>query len=226
MANLGGFQMKNIKRFPSMEYGDQGGTSATLWLDGKKIGDYIDYGDGGMEEVTYVSKEAEEKMWRFIVDFAKSHENIFIENLLNDRPEQYKQERDNFIKLHPYIPEEEVNIRVVASDSIVYPVSEFLKLADMEKFYKKMEKKGYRAVGTDEFNTVAYPKNWTDEMIMEDVGKRNDENAVRILHGDADKTEVYFSLDDFNISYEDMMKNVIKEQDKEQESLDEMDLEK
>lgn len=222
MANLGGFQMKNIKHFPSSEYGPRGGTSATIYLDGKKVADYIDFGDGGEEQVTYVSKEAEEKMWRFIVDYAKSHENLFIEKLLNERPEQYKQERDNFIKYHPYIPEEEVNIKVVASDSIVYPVSEFEKLADMEKYFKKMEKKGYQAVSTDGHRMSAYPASWTKEQIYNRIREDDEYNAAQIKSGNLDKTQVYFSLDDFNISYEEMMKDVIKEQ----ESLDEMDLQK
>ena len=223
MANLGGFQMKNLKYFPSSEYGPKGGTSAALYLDGKKIGDYIDYGDGGQEQVTYVSKEAEEKMWRFIVDFAKSHENPFCERLLNERPEQYRKERDNFIKYHPYIPEEEVDIKVLASGSIVYPISEFEKLADMEKYFKKMEKKGYQAVSTNGPNMSAYPASWTKEQILNRIRENDEHNAAQIKGGDLEKTQVYFSLDDFNISYEEMMKNVI--QDKEQESLDE-DLER
>ena len=215
--------MKNLKYFPGSEYGPKGGSSAMLYLDGKKIGDYIDYGDGGDAQVTYVSKEAEEKMWRFIVDFAKSHKNPFCENLLNERPEQYKKERDNFIKYHPYISEEEVDIKVIASDSIAYPVSEFKKLADAEKFFKKMEKKGYQATSTDGYNMTAYPANWTKEQILNRIREDDEHNATQINGGDLEKTQVYFSLDDFNISYEKMMKDVIKEQHQE---IDEMDLER
>ena len=56
----------------------------------------------------------------------------------------------------------------------------------------------------------------------ESIFAKEELHATQIKGGNLDKTQVYFSLDDFNISYEEMMKDVVKEQT----SLDEMDLEK
>ena len=44
MASIKGFQMKNVKN----TIGHEGyGCIATMYLNGKKIGTYADYGDGG-----------------------------------------------------------------------------------------------------------------------------------------------------------------------------------
>ena len=47
MAKIMNFQMKNIKRLTGREgYG----YTASLYLDGKRIGTYADYADGGPED--------------------------------------------------------------------------------------------------------------------------------------------------------------------------------
>ena len=101
MASIKGFQMKNVKRTLGMEgYG----CTATMYLNGKKIGTYADYGDGGCEDVSYVSKAAEQDMMRIIIAHAKENPNDFIVNLYKERPHQYKEECERFKKYHPYIP--------------------------------------------------------------------------------------------------------------------------
>lgn len=178
--------MKNIKN----TMGREGyGCLATLYLDGEKIGTYADYGDGGEEEVSYVSKEAEEKMTKFIIEYAKARPNELIEDILVKRPEQYKSESEWFKKQHPYIPESDINIRTMASNSIVYPIAEFLDIHDMEKRFKSYEKKGYGAISYNEIsrNITAYPKAWSEDRIREEAEKAGDER-------------LYFSLDDFDIS--------------------------
>ena len=77
MASIKGFQLKNVKQ----TLGREGyGCIATMYLHGKKIGTYEDYGDGAMEDVNYVSKEAEEAMTRVIIEYAKEHPCQFIED--------------------------------------------------------------------------------------------------------------------------------------------------
>lgn len=176
--------MKNIKN----TMGREGyGCLATLYLDGEKIGTYADYGDGGEEEVSYVSKEAEEKMTKFIIEYAKARPNELIEDILVKRPEQYKNECEWFKKQHPYIPDKDINIRTMASNSIVYPVSEFLELHDREKEFKKYEKKGYGAISVSGCNVTAYPKSWDADRIESEAGEG---------------AKIYYSLDDFDISKE------------------------
>ena len=69
----------------------------------------------------------------------------------------------------------------MASNSIVYIVEDFLNLLDMEKEFKKWQKKGYRAISVDGRNVCAYPASWSDEKIKKSAG----ENIL------------YMSLDDF-----------------------------
>lgn len=164
MASIKGFQMKNVKR----TLGREGyGCTATMYLNGKKIGTYADYGDGGCEDVSYVSKEAKENMMKVIIAYAKENPNDFVIDLYKKRPNQYKEECERFKKYHPYIPDEDITIQTMASNSIVYIVEDFLNLLDMEKEYKKYVKKGYRAISVNGCNLCAYPDSWSDEKIME-----------------------------------------------------------
>lgn len=47
MSSYYGFSLKNVKHFPSSEWGPKGGTSCSILLNGKVIADYVNYGDGG-----------------------------------------------------------------------------------------------------------------------------------------------------------------------------------
>lgn len=158
------------------------GCTASLYLNGKRIGTYADYGDGAMEEVEYVSKEAEEDMMRVIIAYAKEYHNDYIINLYKERPQQFKEECERFKKYHPYIPDEDITIETMASNSIVYIVSKFLELMEDEKFFKKYQKLGYRAISVHGNDVTAYPASWTDEKIK----------------GMA-KGKLYFSFADFEI---------------------------
>ena len=178
MASIKGFQMKNVKRTLGIEgYG----CIATMYLNGKKIGTYADYGDGACEDVDYVSKDAEADMMRVIIDYAKEHRNEFIINLYHERPQQFKEECERFKKYHPYIPDKDITIETMASNSIVYIVSDLLELIEAEKNFKKYLKKGYRAISLDRNNLSAYPASWSDERIKENAKGKT----------------LYMSLDDF-----------------------------
>ena len=179
MASIKGFQLKNVKQ----PLGREGyGCIATMYLNGKKIGTYADYGDGACEDITYVSKEAEEAMMKVIIEYAKEHPNKFIIDLYHERPQQFEEECESFKKYHPYIPDEDITIETMASNSIVYIVEDVLKLLDHEKYFKKYQKQGYRALSVDGNNLHAYPASWSDERIKES----------------AKRHELYMSLDDFN----------------------------
>lgn len=181
MASIKGFQLKNVKR----TLGREGyGCMATMYLNGKKIGTYEDYGDGACEDVTYVSKEAEEAMMKVIIDFAKGYDNEFIVNLYHERPQQFKEECERFKQRYPYIPDDDITIKTMASNSIVYIVEELLYLMDLEKKFKSYLKKGYKAIGVTKQNISAYPANWSDEKIKTSAKE--------------DGEEIYMSLEDFN----------------------------
>ena len=181
MASIKGFQLKNVKQ----PIGREGyGCIATMYLHGKKIGTYEDYGDGACEDVTYVSKDAEAEMTKVIIEYAKEHPNKFIIDLYHERPQQYKEECESFKKHHPYIPDKDITIETMASNSIVYIVEGLLELMDTEKRFKQHQKKGYRAISInhDAGEMYGYPANWSDERIR----------------ASAKGHELYMSLNDFN----------------------------
>jgi hypothetical protein len=179
MASIKGFQLKNVKQ----TMGREGyGCIASMYLNGKKIGTYADYGDGGCEDVDYVSKEAKETMMKVVIEYAKDHPNEFIVNLYHERPQQFKEECKGFKKYHPYIADEDITIETMSANSIVYIVEDVLNLLDTEKLFKKYQKKGYRAISRKGNGVTAYPISWSDEKIKIE----------------AEGQELYMSLDDFN----------------------------
>ena len=179
MASIKGFQLKNVKQ----PIGREGyGCIATMYLNDKKIGTYADYGDGAEEDVTYVSKEAEMEMTKVIIEHAKTYPNQYIIDLYHERPEQYKEECERFKKRHPYIPDEDITIETMASNSIVYIVEDVLELMEHEKWFKKYQKQGYKAICLDGNNLSAYPMSWPDD-------------KIKTL---AEGKTLYMSLDDFN----------------------------
>ena len=181
MASIKGFQLKNVKNTLGIEgYG----CLATMYLNGKKIGTYADYGDGAMEDVTYVSKEAEEAMMRVIIDFAKEYDNEFVVNIYHERPQQFKEECESFKQRYPFIPDKDITIQTMASNSIVHIVEELLQLVDLEKRFKSYQKKGYRAIGIAGQSISAYPASWSDEKIK--------------THAKVEGEQLYMSLEDFN----------------------------
>ena len=48
-----GFEVKNLQRFPSMEWGDEGGMSADIYYNGKHILSVFQAGDGGCAKIDY-----------------------------------------------------------------------------------------------------------------------------------------------------------------------------
>ncbi len=56
-----GYEIKNLKVFPSKEYGPKGGCSCTLYCDGKKVGTVLNAGDGGDIDFNYNSIEEGKK---------------------------------------------------------------------------------------------------------------------------------------------------------------------
>lgn len=180
MASIKGFQMKSVKTPMGREgYGCLG----TMYLNGKKIGTYADYGDGAMEDVVYVSKEAEQEMMKVIIAYAKEHPNEFTVQLYKERPQQFQDECERFKQRYPYIPDNDITIETMSSNSIVFIVSDFLELLKKEKCYKRYVKQGYKAIGIKGNQLSAYPASWTDEKIKQS----------------AKDQKLYMSLDDFCI---------------------------
>lgn len=180
MASIKNFELKNIKR----TLGREGyGATATMYLNGKKIGAYADYGDGAGGECDYISKKAKEEMMKLVIEYAKTHPNEYIVNLFKNEPKRFEEECEIFKKYHSYIPDEDITMETMSSKSEEYIVCDLLKLVEREKILKRNLKKGYRAISFDTNTYTLYPESWTDERIKKEAGE----------------SELYMSLKDFNI---------------------------
>ena len=218
MANLGGFQLKNIKRTLGMEgYG----CTANMYLDGEKIGAYADYGDGAMGDWSYVSKEAEMKMDSFLLQYAEAHPNDYIVNLYQQRPEQRKEEYERFVQCHPHIKPEYVTDNVLSNFDMDCLVYDFTELNDNEKEYKKALKKGYGAIAVlkDQRNlnvTYSIPQGWTDEKIKAELLKVH--GVAKDAKGnDLNETfPIYRELSDFDIPKEKCLHLIEAEREQEE----------
>ena len=66
IKNLGiktqeGFEVRNLNRFPSLEWGEEGGLEADLYLNGVWAGTIFQAGEGGCASFTYANLGVEEK---------------------------------------------------------------------------------------------------------------------------------------------------------------------
>lgn len=181
MASLKGFSLKNIKEY----VGEDGyGLTASMYLHGKRIGSYTDHADGSPEIVSYVSDEAEKEMRKLIVSYAKDHPDSYIVDMYLADPKRYKEDCEKFKRNFPYIPDEDITIESMSSNSAVYIVEDFLKLKEAERLYKLYVKKGFQVISLKGHQVTAYPSNWSDEKIKEE----------------AKGQKIFSSLDDFIIA--------------------------
>lgn len=184
MAKLRNFQMKNIRKTRGIE-GE--GCTGTMYLNGKQIGTYADYGDGALGYAEYVSKEAEEEMTKLIIAYAKDHPCEYVVNLYKARPHQFKNDCERFKEYHPYIPDEDITKETMSANDICFIVEDFLKLYRAEKVYKRNLKKGYKAlVICADGGMISYPSNWTEEKVRGSFKEENQEEG-----------EFFFELSDF-----------------------------
>lgn len=182
MASIKGLQLKNVKRTLGMEgYG----VICTMYLNGKKIGAYEDYGDGSCENITYVDNNARKNLVKVIIEYAKTHKNDFVINMYNERPQQYKEECERFKKYNPFIADEDITIQTMASNSIVYIFDDLMNLMEIEKQFKKYIKKGYECISINGNKICAYPHNYLTNEIIEEKK--------------LDGSTFYRSLSDFDI---------------------------
>ena len=132
MAKMKGIQLKSIKNTTGMEgYG----FTASLYLDGKKIGTVADYADGGDFNYSFTSQEAEKAFEDRIKSWYEVHP-------MEDSLECYTMSPEEYMKKR-----EEGTLPVLNYEDAYNPddifIDELLKLTDAEKAFKKGVKQGY-----------------------------------------------------------------------------------
>lgn len=184
MASIKGFKLKGIKT----PIGREGyGCLATMYLNGKKIGVYEDYGDGSFGNETFYSKEAEEAVIKIAVAYANEHPSSEFVELCMSSSDSLVQAMDRFKKEHPYIPDEDINENTVYADT-EFLVNEFLFLHSMEKIFKKNQKNGCGATAFSGEHAYGFPAGYTKEGIEREMKLRD----LKIDY-------LFFTLEDFDI---------------------------
>lgn len=162
MVSLKGLTLKKIQQTVGMEgYG----LIADVYINGKKIGEYADYADGAMGNMSYVSKEAEEIMMHLVYAFGKEHPNDFIVNMYKQDPAYYDETLARIKQYFPYIRDDELCLESVSANDVDYIVEAYMTLRDYEKAYKKAIRKGYASIGIAKDKIYYFPARYTDEMI-------------------------------------------------------------
>lgn len=146
MASINGVELKGIKKTVGIE-GE--GFIANIYLNRKKVGEYADYGDGGMGHYNFDSKEAKQAVIKAAFKYGKTRRNNVLINLYNNRPEQYQNELKRVRTYYPYVPQEDITMNSVAyaGSGIDIFIDDIYAFKGIESYFKKMKKKGHCAVG-------------------------------------------------------------------------------
>lgn len=196
--NIYGFELKKIERTRGMEgYGLCG----EMYLNGKKIGTYEDYGDGGMGNERYDTKEDRIAMTHLIFKYGDKYPSQFMLDLFKEEPNRIEEEKERIRKYQPFITEEEMTLNALSNNDLDTLVYHWEQLNEEKKAFNRAIKKGYAGIATckgdDESrvdNEVTYliPKRILDDI---NSGKTTEFDGKKIVR-------VISSLEDLNIKDE------------------------
>lgn len=164
MPSIKGIEVKNIEGLGGLEgYG----LKADLFLHGKKVGLYVNEGNGGDAVVRFEHKEDEEAVMRVVFEYAKENPNIPLVAMYQHSPDLYEKEVKRIKEYFPYL-EGEITMEAVSAFDIEVLVCELFKLTNYETIYMEdLLPDGYRAMSVSKNGLVGYPEDWTDERIRE-----------------------------------------------------------
>lgn len=119
-----GFSIKKMQHFPSIEYGENGGTACDLLLNGKKIASFFDAGDGGEAQVTWLDPSKQ-----------KEYEDLATTASARLEPEEVKKYGMDIIKacaissLVSFLDDSQKNLKLVLKWKVKgYPFTAFANL--------------------------------------------------------------------------------------------------
>ena len=119
-----GLSVRNLQRFPSLEFGSEGGLQAELWLDGNTyVGKLFQEGNGGMANFTWNANlitETREKIKQYVFDFLLRNDEDFGPNSKYEfmRDKTPTKIDDDDIEMLITILEEEYDARRIVAKSL------------------------------------------------------------------------------------------------------------
>lgn len=154
--------IKNIKHFPSMEWGEEGGTSADFYYKGKKVCHYVNYGDGGEEHLYWCECED---------SWAKVNLSFEVIDAVRTCLKRLGLYESCIIKTEE---------KIIECDMFGFLIMHFEELKELEKYYKKeLKRNKYEpmilyALFTEHFTVkqaLKYIYNWDAEKLAEEYEK-------------------------------------------------------
>lgn len=182
MANIYGMQLKNRVHFEGRE---GCGLTASIYLDGKKIGSYRDMGDGGVTDTEFVSAEARKEFMMRLYQYAQHCPETDMFGIL-DEPGSLEERKKNLAEEYPYLDFDKFTKEQALTFDIDIFTAAFDRLSDAEKMFRSAVKKGYRCIGVTDTQVISYPAAWREERIRESAKEYD--------------AKLYWSLDDFNLT--------------------------
>ena len=161
-----GLSVKNLERFPSMEWGDEGGLKAELWLDGNTyVGTLFQAGNGGMANFTWNANliaETREQIKQYVFKFLMRNDKDFGPNSKYEfmRDKTPAKIDDDDIEMLIIILEEEYDARQVVNKSLKRGYKSVARVNQGYQFkYIQYMKKGITKKEVSDYlkkNNVAY----------------------------------------------------------------------
>lgn len=153
ITTLEGFSVKDLERFPSMEWGEDGGLRAKLLYNGKEVMEVFNQGDGGMA-INY---------W---TQYGKSIQNEVLEKALQflQRVDEDYQQGSEYYHLAAKTPSE---ISEDDFETIVILIEEqYDKMKEVQKSFKK----GYKTIAilSNDYQT-SYLQYWVSDITEQEV---------------------------------------------------------
>ena len=143
MASIKGVSLKKIRKTE----GREGiGYQADIYLNNKKIGNVVEWADGGKAEVNIPSKENMETLMHIVYEWGDKNPSDYIVSLYTQEPNRLQQEIERVKKHYPYIREDEMTINALSVNDPAIFLETVVNLAEIEKVFKSAVKKGYECI--------------------------------------------------------------------------------
>lgn len=165
ITTIEGLEVRNLQRFPSMEWGDEGGLQAEVYLNNKLMGTLYQAGDGGCANFTYNSSEDYTELAKAALTFLKRVDKNYGPNSEYDWLKNKKTCRD------------------IGDDDIEAVVTNIEEYYDDVKEAAKSFRAGYKTV-------VALKSVWQTDYLQYGSSNVTDEDVSRWLQ-DNDKKGKY-----------------------------------
>lgn len=160
-VNKNNISLRNVKFFPSHEWGPKGGQELDIYLNEKKVAHFYNQGEGGEPDIEYNSLETKKELWNAINKFASLNENSLdartYRSLIDIAPDVW-----TMIELFLMLQDEEKYAKKFFKS---HPQFRTLIVKDYDNFKSSNEGREYLYTDVDKIYKILYQKDEALEAI-------------------------------------------------------------